>query len=892
MEFASRHAMAERPHREMMEKSHFRETFFSVKNVPPPRPDSVHTEFMETDWEEDDILSELDDGDSSPRLSLDSSRGGPSMTTLSTYDEIRTPEQRSIARFEMGPDPVKPIVGPRGPHLFRSSISSANSVEYENALSLSPITPKVFNRDVNYQMPITLDLDLPTPRAPRDGPFQFTSRELETKDLAEWSPEMVAQWMLNAGVELHFAETFVENDINGAILITLKFEDLKELGIASFGVRTKIWEEIHVMKDIRAAPPDPDTPIEDEPSREVRREERRRDKQDNGGELKRRQSSRRRKHPHNEDTIRPGESVSIVGIEQVMPKPHQCSKGENCRKWRKQQRMIEAFKNDHPFVNMDSGGVIMVAGDPGNPETARRIEPDEEVVFRPVSDAVPSVVASSDILGTEGLPPLQYLQQATLRNAQEQQKRDNVRQFLELQNTTSSSEVPPTPPFEMLPPRKAPHGGLRSLSKLAIPTQPSRSRPVEDVPESAFPGSACPGSAYPSSAHPFNQPSQPSFAAQQRQFSLPSPSPSPDSRSNTPNGVYRFGTPFSEMDVPVTAVPMGPIARDTSQSVPPEMNYHSVTNPPPRSLSRSTFRRRSFLTMPPLDENNATQAANHRRIPSPITTSETSPRSKQQRPLQPPPRVQWPWSPPASARQFETAIAPLPKGPGSSSSGSRTSSGQHTPNSSISGTKIGSPLGGHAKDPNNYQYQGYMKKRKTKMLRHEWHEHYVTLKGTRLAVHKDHEAIDRTLEYVDVDDYAIACSSLASTSKLNAAFKAMSIRKDKGISKEDIAAFSFQLIPQGDIKAGGLPRLRKRESSMGGAVGRHQRNGSWDGAMAVDAAGAPPPPPDAANGTGKTHHFAVRSRDDRIDWMRELMLAKALRQKGEGFEVSVNGNMI
>ena len=27
---------------------------------------------METDWEEDDILSELDDGDSSPRLSLDS----------------------------------------------------------------------------------------------------------------------------------------------------------------------------------------------------------------------------------------------------------------------------------------------------------------------------------------------------------------------------------------------------------------------------------------------------------------------------------------------------------------------------------------------------------------------------------------------------------------------------------------------------------------------------------------------------------------------------------------------------------------------------------------------------------------------------------------------------
>ena len=56
----------------MMEKSRFRETFFSVKNVAPPRPDSVLTEFMETDWEEDDILSELEDGETPPRLSLDS----------------------------------------------------------------------------------------------------------------------------------------------------------------------------------------------------------------------------------------------------------------------------------------------------------------------------------------------------------------------------------------------------------------------------------------------------------------------------------------------------------------------------------------------------------------------------------------------------------------------------------------------------------------------------------------------------------------------------------------------------------------------------------------------------------------------------------------------------
>lgn len=856
------------------------------------------------------------------------------MTTLSTYDEVRTPEQRSIARFEMGPDPVKPVLGPRGPHLFRSSISTLDSLDFQNALSLSPIAPKAPNREADFQLPITLDmgLDLPTPRARpyRDGPFQFTSEELDTADLPTWSPEKVAQWMLNAGVELQFAEKFVENDINGAILITLKFEDLKELGIASFGVRTKIWEEVHKMRNIRASSPDPETPIEDEPSREVKREQKRQERQDKGGEIKRSQSSRRRKQVQT-DTIRPGESISIVGIEQVMPKPHHCSKGDKCRKWQRQQRMIEAFKNDHPFVSMDPGGVVMIAGDPGNPETAKAIRPDEEVVFRPVSDAVPSVVASSDILGTEGMHPLQYLQHVRDARVQEEQGNSQVKRFLEMQLRNHqpglSSEVPPTPPFEMRPPRKAPHGGLKSLAKLSIPVQVD-ARAVEEVPGSACPGSACPGSAYPSSAHPPTQQqpaSQPSFTAASRRISLPSPSPSPESRSQTPTGAYRFGTPFSEMDVPVTAVPLGPVSRDVSQSVPPEMNYHTASNPPPpRSVSRSTYRRPSFVAMPSVDENRATPAPDrgHRRnhAPAPIETTQTSPKSKQQRPLQPPPRVQWPWSPPASARQFETAIAPMPSSSSSSSSSSSFSRHHnHTPNTSASSVQVKEPslLGGHPKDLEGFTYQGYMKKRKTKMLRHEWHEQYVTLKGTRLAMHKDRRQVDRTLEYVDIDDYAIACAGLASTSKLNAAFKAMSIRKDKGVSKEDIAAFSFQLIPQGSdsmkplggVSSAGIGgRLRKRDSALSGVLGggAHQHNGSWDGGSAPSAAfqrhqHAPsfPPPPTAAaapegalNGTGKTHHFAVRSRDERIDWMRELMLAKALKQKGEGFEVSVNGNMI
>jgi hypothetical protein len=147
---------------------------------------------------------------------------------------------------------------------------------------------------------------------------------------------------------------------------------------------------------------------------------------------------------------------------------------------------------------------------------------------------------------------------------------------------------------------------------------------------------------------------------------------------------------------------------------------------------------------------------------------------------------------------------------------------------------------------NDVNHAGWMKKRKTRMLRHEWHENHFRLTGTRLAMHRDSQALDE-LESIDVDEYAVACSSLASN-KLGAAFKSLKLSGKK--KETDPAAFSFQLVPAMEKKG------------------------------MLNAA------------TGKTHHFAVKTRDERIDWMRELMLAKALKQKTEGCEVHVNGNMI
>jgi hypothetical protein len=548
--------------------------------------------------------------------------------------------------------------------------------------------------------------------------------------------------MYREGFEPGIVEKFQENDISGEILVTLKFEDLRELDISSFGQRHKLWNVIHSLRDISNGPPSP-TVIECESD-------------DDGHRSRKPRGSRKKGRKAGfEDIISPLESVSIVGIEQLMPKPHKCAKGENCSKWRKQQRIIEAFHNEHP-ISPPLGGKFLIAGDPGNPMTAE--------AARPFSEAQPSVVASSDVLGPGTLPSFRHLEEAALANLQTRDPQDNVKHFLNFQHIDMawSSEEPATPPYEMFPAIQQPasvlpHQGLQRLPKLAIP--PARSPPRSS-------------SAMAFSPHPMD-----------RAEAL-----SPELRNRTERGnIYRFGTPASEMDVPYTTVNLGPISRDASQSVPPNMNYRHNPAPAPISRSQSRSSRRpsfqSFPTLPRLDENAATASKPFLPVKGPA----------------------------------ECTVDDI----------------------------------GHA---------GWMKKRKTRMLRHEWHEHHFTLKGTRLAMHKDAHTTE-VLEAIDVDDYAIACSSLAS-SKLNAAFKAMNIKlggnKDK--TKVDEAAFSFQLIPAAIEKA---QRLRKnRESSLG------------------------------ASAATKTHHFAVKSRDERIDWMRELMLAKALKQKGDGFEINVNGNMI
>ncbi|KAL2889384.1 PH domain-containing protein [Ceratocystis lukuohia] len=989
------------------------------------------------------------------------SQGSKSMTTVSSYDEASTP--RSSASHEtfaavhnghMADTEVvsfysrpkisisapkaledsaahsQPVEGPRGPHLFHLNTSSFQTEDY--VLSLSPLTPLAETRpattdslaeggrtaswpDIEFEKPPVNTFEEPIhrqqPRMQRQITRDyFTNAELDPLRLALWSPEMVAQSMLNAGVEMSVAHKFIEHDIDGSIMGTLKFQDLKELGIPSFGMRTVIWNQIKVLCSLKPTSPIPLTPIEapvtaipqgvfggrrhqavaaspisaasptltmkqSVPSRRPSRRPR----------------TGRNAKPGANDIISPLDSVSIVGIEQVIPKPHRCEKGEKCRKFRRQKNLIEQFRREHPgAIEVDSQH-LLIAGDPGNPNTAPRldlcspitptvasptvdfgpssVDKASSVAARPTSDTVPSVVASSDVLGPGATPLTQpYLQADLLNNVKKRDPQDNVKQFLDFQRAQTHGPKQPQPNHR-----------LRTLPRLAIPgkstalptqqhQQHQQQQPLGYQRHTSIGKSGLsqvtnvedsPAKQQQASAKDSSQPSTVTNAAFVP-YSMEKASPLAQELASPTSAVadpFRFGTPFSEMDVPVTHVSSGPVARSVSQSVPPEMKLnHSYSHAlPVRSQSRASHRRPSFSIMPAVDEDREIPAFMKSGPKAPLPArgpmgTATPPPSGAT--LKAPPRFNYPWSPVERKIPFETAIPPVvksatvatavapsttpaaavtsdattattgvtaPKVDASSSSVHSASSHESVATTTASSlTSVSSTSSSSSSTPappaeSSITHQGPMKKRRTHFLRYEWQDGFFTLKGTRLAMHKDSANTQRTLEYVDIDDYAIACSSLASQSKLAAKFKVASIRRGSK-PKDNVANFSFQLVPaekqssghssnnglgnatmsSGPFGAASTSRFKKRLSngiSFSPAAPATLANASAS-TQATGAAAPEPAPAGATNGTGKTHHFAVKNRNQQIGWMRELMLAKAIKQKGEGFEVRVNGNAI
>ena len=706
---------------------------------------------------------------------------------MSTPD-IPTPDNSALGIFNFQID-EKPVEGPTGPHLFRSSIASslyAKSTEIDLYLERSPIQtrfpPSV--SELPKSMP-SVKRSASSRKSKTGTKVQPDSPRLDDSQVRTWSPAQVADWMSRASLDEEIIDKFIINDISGQVLLTLQIEDLKELDIQSFGKRHQVMSAIQSLRDTMSTPTEPKARREKRSGRSCSPEIA---VSPTGEVLTQRSRGRRGR---DESVISPAESVSIVGIEQVLPKLHKCSKGENCSKYKKQQRQLALLAAEFPGERLPKGGTI-VSGNPGNPDTAQNL-------LRPTSEAEPSVVASSDVLGPAQQPKLceEALSEVMPRDPQE-----SVRQFLSYQHLglSTSRLSKPVPeivtttvtsaPFTQLSPTQSPNispnivANLRSLPKLTIPAEPE-SDMLTSAQRTITPSMATRRAITPTG----------------RQEFTPFPYGQAYGQYGSPADFYRQGTPFSEMDVPVTAIPIGPIARETSQSVPPDMRFGNNLFLPQDPIVRP-FSARPRPAVTPLSR------VEEGRVLTPIDVPSDMVRNT-----------------------------------------------RHTPSNSESSISI---------DP-EITRSGWMKKRKTtRFLRHEWQDAHFTLKGTNLAMHKDENDARRNskaLESIDVDDFAVACSSLATSSKLTAAFKRSVLRRAMNAGAgnnfigngSDDAAFAFSLIPA------------SKESEKKALF--------------------------ASN--GKSHHFSVKTRDERIDWMRELMLAKALKKgKESGGEVRVNGNII
>ncbi|KAK3072673.1 hypothetical protein LTR53_006412 [Teratosphaeriaceae sp. CCFEE 6253] len=808
----------------------------------PTRPLSQGSDVLDTDFED-----ESDFEDYSPKQSFDTDERRTSQTTISSYDEAPTPRSsRSQRPFELR---LQPVEGPRGPHLFRASQSSADfALDY--GLQMSPLLPKqpppraetAFSDETI--TPVTrqkqLDADFTIAAALHQAMNAEADDVEDPASIRNWSPQQVIDWMYAIGIDASVIECFERHDVDGSIIDDIQFEDLKELDIQSFGKRHQVWNAICELRGDGSRPSPQPTPFQDtsRPCTTTNRRSPSRNRSacqtpvDGNADVTSPVAGKKRrgrKAAKQLDIITPAESVSIVAIEQLLPKPHKCNKGERCAKWRKQQRDLQQLQDENAIgrfpISPGKGGRVFVRGDPGNAITADniipnvRLQPTVQEIQRPASDIVPSIVASSDALGPSQLPDFAFLRAGMLENVDHRDPQDNVRQFLNFQHYQSPAppldDAPRTPPGDVFhstrdpiaratsvpplfpeqhyqaypslnpPPQvPAPIHQLRHLPRLDIPTRSATAGPsfgaaiTSAVPESAT--SICRSVT----ASPINM-----FSPNQ--------------------GLYRLGTPASEMDVPVTAIPIGPISRDTSASVPPNMQYR-----PQHALSRSASRgvehwRRPSMALPAVKEGEVfTPAAASARRPTNIRTTSDS-------------------ILPTTTAEKQAIRDPAHHSPTTQQFGYGTDCTQ----------------------------AGWMKKRKTRLLRHEWTDAHCRLNGTNLALYPNARLSSAALDTINVDDYAVACSSVGSNSKLTAAMKAFKIKQDDPLKSgggADPTAFAFQLVPAA-------------------------REGESGGGRRVVAA------------HGKTHHFAVKGKDERIDWMRELMLAKARQRKGEGFEVEVNG---
>lgn len=150
---------------------------------------------------------------------------------------------------------------------------------------------------------------------------------------------------------------------------------------------------------------------------------------------------------------------------------------------------------------------------------------------------------------------------------------------------------------------------------------------------------------------------------------------------------------------------------------------------------------------------------------------------------------------------------------------------------------------------------------------------HVRLTGTQMTLHPSARTDEKPIDMIKMDEYEVAVGSSNSGNKITNAFRGFrpgggSKGSNSSVSSLDESLFEFRLIPRAEMLEMYSPNVR---GSTGSA-----RAGLQDDEATLKAA----VDGKYANGKDenikmlKSFQFAVKTGDERIEWMRQLMMVK------------------
>ena len=149
-----------------------------------------------------------------------------------------------------------------------------------------------------------------------------------------------------------------------------------------------------------------------------------------------------------------------------------------------------------------------------------------------------------------------------------------------------------------------------------------------------------------------------------------------------------------------------------------------------------------------------------------------------------------------------------------------------------------------------------------------------------MSVHASARPEDKPLEVIKMDEYEVAVSHEAGGSRIQSTIQ----RLRGGSSGSNVSiddTFTFQLVPTTEMMESHSQRARSGSmSSKSGSEGSGSDKVPSDGSDSSKS-GSVGSKDEMSRGFLKSYYFAVKTRDDRIEWMRQLMMARETIAKTE-----------